>query len=114
MSIWDIHYDALYGSPIAVDAVLTVACGDVPHGLRVIDKTDGSETVFNGVEMVTIGPAARVRARELAEKGIDTEALRDAVLNLNGRDWLVKANGPLPAPTGAAHGEIRLILEASE
>jgi hypothetical protein len=48
MSIWDIHYAALYASPIAVDAVLTVACGEVPitkgadgGPLRVIDKTAG-------------------------------------------------------------------------
>jgi hypothetical protein len=112
MSIWDIHYDALYSSPIAVDAVLTVACGDPPAGIRVIDKTDGTDTQFDGVELMTVGPAARVRASEMADKGIDTTALRDATLRLNGRDWLVKASGVLPAPDGPDHGEIRLLLEA--
>jgi hypothetical protein len=111
MSIWDIHYDALYASPIAVDAVLTVACGDPPMTLRAIDKTNPAALNFKGVDVLDLKPSAMVRAVDLAD--VDLAALRDASLMLNGKDWTVKSHEIVPAPTGEGYGEFRLILEAA-
>lgn len=121
MSVWDVHYGALYRSPIAVDAVLTVACGEVPIALRVIDKTAGSSSSFgnganrNGlnfsqVDVMTILPAAMVRATDLVD--VDPANLRDAEITFSGKTWRVMDHEPVPAPTGEGNGEIRLILEA--
>jgi len=110
MSIWDIHYDALYASPIAVDAVLTVACGDPPMTLRAIDKTNPAALNFKGVDVLDTKPSAMVRAVDLAN--VAPAALRDASLSLNGKDWTIKSHETVPAPTGEGFGEIRLILEA--
>jgi hypothetical protein len=112
MSIWDVHYDALYASPLAVDAVLTVDCGEVPIELRAIDKTAGIVTGGGGgrfnAEVETISPAAAVRAGDLAD--IDPADLHGAELMLNGKTWRVENSKPLPAPTGEIAGEILLIL----
>ncbi|RUW42991.1 MAG: hypothetical protein E5V37_03330 [Mesorhizobium sp.] len=108
MSIWDTHYAALYASPIAVDASLTIACGEVPISLRAIDKTNPAAIGFKGVDVLDIKPAATIRASDLA--GIDLANLRDAELILNGTCWRVASHQALPAPTGEAGGEIMLIL----
>ncbi|QKC83273.1 hypothetical protein [Mesorhizobium sp. NZP2077] len=117
MSIWDIHYNALYASPIAVDAVLTVACGEMPVSkgadggpLRAIDKTSGVVTGGGRFqsEVQTVKPAASLRACDLA--GIEPEKLQGAELVINGKTWLVDTHGFLPAPTGEAAGEILLYL----
>ncbi|WP_217577325.1 hypothetical protein [Mesorhizobium sp. GbtcB19] len=112
MSIWDIHYDALYASPIAVDAVLVVACGDMPIELRTIDKTAGIVTGGGGgrfsAEVETISPAAAVRAADL--DSIDRAALAGAQLTMNGKTWTVENHAFRPAPSGEAGGEILLIL----
>jgi len=110
MSIWDIHYDALYASPLAVDAELVIACGDVPQGVRAIDKTVPQVNGFQGVDVATIGPSANVRASELAEKGIDPNDADGGTLTLNGKDWKIIDHQPIPAPTGERAGEIRLNL----
>ncbi|CDX22118.1 hypothetical protein MPL3356_390155 [Mesorhizobium plurifarium] len=108
MSIWDQHYAALYASPIAVDAELAIACGEVPMSIRAIDKTNPAALNFKGVDVLDIKPAATVRASDLA--GIDLANLRDAELTLNGKCWRVVSHQPLPGPTGEAAGEILLIL----
>lgn len=112
MSLWDIHYDALYASPIAVDAALTLAdtAGTVVP-LRVIDKTVGQMVTFNRVDVATIGPAATVRMTELAAKGVSVAEVDSLVLTMNGKDWTVIAHEMVPAPTGEAGGELRLMLE---
>ncbi|MER9937415.1 hypothetical protein [Mesorhizobium sp. M0088] len=110
MSIWDIHYAALYASPIAVDAVLTVACGDPPMALRAIDKTNPAALNFKGVDVLDIKPAAMVRAVDLAE--VDPANLRNALIAFSGKTWTVKSHETVPAPTGEGYGEFRLILEA--
>lgn len=112
MSIWDVHYNALYTSPIAVDAVLMVDCGDVPLSVRVIDKTNPAAINFKGVDVLDIKPAAMVRATDLAD--IELSALRDASITFSGKDWTVRSHEIVPAPTGERKGEIRLILEESE
>ncbi|MER9355556.1 hypothetical protein NKI61_20000 [Mesorhizobium sp. M0514] len=115
MSIWDIHYAALYASPIAVDAVLTVTCGDPPMALRAIDKTaglviEGNEAGRNrfSSEVQTVEPAAAVRATDLA--GIDLADLRGASLEINGKTWTVRNHLLKPAPTGEGKGEVLLLL----
>lgn len=111
MSVWDVHYTALYNSLLAVDAVLTVACGDVPIELRAIDKTVPQMNSFQGADVATIGPAAHVRASELAEKDVDPDTLDGGMLTLNGKDWKIINHQPIPAPTGEAFGEVRLSLD---
>jgi hypothetical protein len=111
MSVWDIHYNALYNSPLAVDAVLVVACGEVPIELRAIDKTNPAALNFKGVDVLDLKPAAMVRAVDLAD--VDPADLRDASLTFNGKDWIVKSHEIVPAPTGEGYGEFRLILEAA-
>ncbi|MDX8513528.1 hypothetical protein [Mesorhizobium captivum] len=122
MSIWDIHYDALYNSPLAVDAVLTVACGEVPIELRVIDKTVGlaagfgsganrNNLHFSDVDVMTIRPHVMVKAVDLAS--FDPAILREAEITFNGKTWRVMDHEPASAPTGEGNGEIRLMLEAA-
>jgi hypothetical protein len=112
MSIWDVHYDALYASPLAVDAVLTVDCGEVPIAIRAIDKTAGIVTGSSGgrfnAEVETISPAAAVRAGDLAN--IDKADLHGALLEMNGKTWTVENHTFRPSPTGEGAGEILLIL----
>lgn len=116
MSIWDVHYDALYASPIAVDAVLTVACGDPPMALRAIDKTSG--IVIGGAkdqrsrfssEVETVEIAVAVRATDLAD--VDLADLRGASLEINGKTWTVRNHVLKPAPTGEGKGEVLLLLK---
>lgn len=123
MSIWDIHYAALYASPIAVDAVLTLAgTGGAVIDLRAIDKTSGLAAAFgsganrNGlnfsqVDVMSIRPACMVRATDLAD--VDPANLREAEITFSGKTWRVMDHEPAPAPTGEGNGEIRLILEAA-
>lgn len=108
MSLWDIHYNALYASPIAVDAELTIACGDVPMALRVIDKTAPAALGFKGVDVLDIKPSAMVRATDLADTDLAT--LRNATIAFSGRTWTIRSHEIFPAPTGESKGEIRLIL----
>lgn len=121
MSIWDVHYNALYASPIAVDAELTIACGDMPLSLRAIDKTTGIAAGFGShnrdgqhfsdMAVMTIRPHVMVKAIDLAE--VDQANLRDAEITFNGKTWRVVDHEQVPAPTGEGYGEIRLILEAA-
>ncbi|RWM32273.1 MAG: hypothetical protein EOR77_21615 [Mesorhizobium sp.] len=111
MDAWSFHYDAIYNNPmIAVDAVLTVACGNPPETIRAIDKTVGQLVNFKGVDVATIGPSACVRVSELAEKGLAADDVDDGVLTLNGKDWTIISHEAIPAPTGEAGGELRLML----
>ncbi|WP_027037882.1 hypothetical protein [Mesorhizobium ciceri] len=121
-------YAPIYAT-LGVDAVLTVACGDPPiktgadgGPLLVLDKTAGSSASFgnganrNGlnfsdVNVMTIRPAAMVRATDLAD--VESAKLRDAQITFNGKTWRVMDHEPVPAPTGEGQGEIRLILEAA-
>lgn len=122
MSLWDIHYNAIYGSPIAVDAVLTLAdTAGTEIPLRAIDKTVGLAAGFgsynrNGqhfsdVAVMTVRPSCMVRAADLVD--VDLAGLRDASITFNGKTWRVVDHEPEPAPTGEGYGEIRLILEAA-
>ncbi|RWI90524.1 MAG: hypothetical protein EOR22_23565 [Mesorhizobium sp.] len=109
MSIWEVHFSALYASPIAVDAVLTL--GDTAGTtieLRAIDKTAPAALEFKGADVLDVKPGATVRASSLAD--IEPADLVDCELTLNGVTWRIASHQPLPAPTGEAAGEIMLIL----
>lgn len=104
-----ILYDPLYAS-FGTDAVIRCLYSDA-FPIRAIDCTSGIEvTEGSGIDMKTIRPAAIVRMRELAERGLSRDDLEDALLELNGNIWRVKATMPKPAPTGEADGELCLFL----
>lgn len=84
-------------------AVLTVADG-FPQDVTVIDETVGVE-VLDKASVLTILPAVRVQASELADIGIAAAALPGAALAYKG-DWLVVSHQFLDGKY-----EIRLILE---
>ncbi|RWF44294.1 MAG: hypothetical protein EOS65_02650 [Mesorhizobium sp.] len=109
MSVWDAHYSALYGSPLAVDAVLVLEDTDgTTIELRAIDKTVPSAINFRGADVLDIKPSAMVRAVDLAD--VDPRALRGASVIFNGKTWTVRTHETVPAPTGEAYGQIRLIV----
>ncbi|MBZ9760666.1 hypothetical protein LB553_07210 [Mesorhizobium sp. CA8] len=99
-------YNPVYSS-LGVPATLTL-CGGFPINLTVLDKTAPKTISFKGVDVLDIGPAAAVRATDLAD--IDPADLRDAELTMNGRCWRVVSHQPSPAPTGEGQGEILLLL----
>jgi hypothetical protein len=117
MSIWDVHYAALYASPIAVNAVLTIDGTDgATIELRAIDKTAG--VVIGGAkdqrsrfssEVESVELAVAVRATDLADVGLAD--LRGASLEINGKTWTVRNHVLKPAPTGEGKGEVLLLLK---
>ena len=66
------------------------------------------------MDVKTIRPAAIIRMRELADRGLSRDDLEDALIELNGKLWRVKATMPKPAPTGEADGELCLFLIEDE
>jgi hypothetical protein len=109
----DLLYWPLY-SIFGCQAVIRCLYGDA-FEIQVIDMTSGVEvTEGSGVDVKTIRPAAVLRMRELTDLGLSREDLEDAVLELNGRLWRVKATMPKPAPTGEADGELYLFLIEDE
>lgn len=104
-------FDPAY-SIYGVDAVLTLAdTAGTQVTLVVIDKTAGLPIGPN-VEIGTIIPGAMLRAAELAERGVDRDALDEAAIAFNGNSWRVASHHPKPVPTGESNGEIVLVLEA--
>lgn len=104
---WSLMYGPIYAT-LGVEAVLTVACGDPPMALTVIDKTAPAAINFKGADVLDVKPAAMVRATDLAD--VDKAKLRDATIRFNGKDWTIRSHEVIPAPTGEEQGEIRLIL----
>lgn len=118
MSIID--FDALlYGPAHAIlgdtEAELTLACGEPPVTLTMIDETAGVVTGGSGgrfsAEVQTIAPAASVRAALLTEKGITVDSLPEASLKLSGKMWKVETYSFRASPQGEARGEVVLILK---
>lgn len=111
----------LYGpvyDTLGVPAMLTLDGTDAePFALTVLDKTAGEMTdgTEGGrrrfhAEIETVVPAARVRATELAEKGVALDDLGGSTLAFNGKSWLVETHGFRPSPNGEGDGEIILFL----
>lgn len=92
----------------AVDAVIDLGNG-AEFPLRALDKTAGRQ-VGTGVEVETLGPAAVIRATELAALGIDQSDLDFANFLLNGVSWIIQSVRPLPGALGEADGEYMLFL----
>jgi hypothetical protein len=118
-----IDWDAILSKPLAdvlgVDAVFVMADGDPPLPIRVLDMTGGAVTGLIGgslngrdVAMDTIRPAVDIRAAALTDNGLTAEDLVDAVVTINGQDWIVKSF--IPLSNGASQGEYRLVLEEAD
>jgi hypothetical protein len=113
MDLNELLYRPLYNI-FGCQAVIRCLYGDA-FEIRVIDRTSGVEvTEGSGVDVKTIRPAAVLRMRELTGLGLSRQDLEDAVLELNGRLWWVKATMPKPAPTGETDGELYLFLIEDE
>lgn len=109
MDYQSLLYDPVYGA-LGVGAVLHmgVPLGDVP--LIAIDKTAGL-TINQAVDVLTIAPAATVRAAELITAGVAFEDIDGKILTLNGKDWEVASIEKKPSPKGEDDGEILLLLD---
>jgi hypothetical protein len=97
----------LYAGPYAVFGVpghlkLSGAAGTCLD-LTVLDKTSGV-SAGGRVDVQSIEPAAAVLASALA--GVALADLEDAVLTMNGKDWIVRTHRFSPSPKGEADGEI--------
>lgn len=95
---------------MGVDARLHPSTGKASAVLRVLDKTRGASVAFQMLSVETLGPAARVRAKELAEQSLEMTDLDEARLDMNGTTWRVESCRPLPTPGGEADGEVLMLL----
>ena len=113
MDYTQLLYAPLYET-FGVDASIRCLYEDT-FDLRAIDCTSGiAVTEGSGVDVKTIRPAAIIRMRELAERGLSRDDLEDAAIELNGKLWRVKASMPKPGPSGEANGELYLFLIEDE
>ena len=113
MDYTQLLYAPLYDT-FGADAVIRCLYSDA-FPIRAIDCTSGIEvTEGSGIDVKTIRPAAIVRMRELAERGLSRDDLEDAAIELNGKLWRVKACMPKPGPSGEANGELYLFLIEDE
>ena len=111
MTIWSDSLDAIYASPIAVDAQIEPGTGGTAANIRVIDKTDGIEISDGGqASTMTIKPAVNVRMTELAVNSLGKDDVDGGVIVLNSKRWTVEAHLMRPSPDGEAAGEIILLL----
>ncbi|RWB85917.1 MAG: hypothetical protein EOQ52_20410 [Mesorhizobium sp.] len=102
-----VDYDFLAYGPnytIGGDAAVLTTTDGFPLDVKVIDETAGVE-VLDKASILTILPAVRLQASELAEKDIAAETLAGATLAYKG-DWLVVSHQFLDGKY-----EVRLILE---
>jgi hypothetical protein len=107
---YSILYDPNYDEH-GTDAELILLTQVEPLPVTVIDKTSGVEVQGQGPgEVGTVEPSAVVRAYELSDIGVDIKDLSGATIEFNGKRWRIESTEPLPAPSGEAGGEIRLIL----
>lgn len=110
-------YDPIYAS-LGVPATLTTvgnsSADSVTADVVLIDRTSAEALPLGGgfgrVTVETTKPVYRVRAYELADAGIDVDALDRATVVVNGGTWTINSHGLRPAPTGAADGEVALFL----
>lgn len=109
-----LDYQALVYAPVyrafGVPGTLT-GTGGAQFAVTVLDRTAGLPLAEGGVAAQSEGPAAAVRAPELASSGVDPLGLDGMVLAMNGGTWLVTSHRPLPSPMGEADGEYMLLLE---
>ena len=109
MDYTQLLYAPLYDT-FGSDAVIRCLYSDA-FPIRAIDCTSGIEvTEGSGIDVKTIRPAAIIRMRELAERGLSRDDLEDAAIELNGKLWRVKASMPKPGPSGEANGELYIFL----
>ena len=113
MDYTQLLYAPLYDT-FGADAFIRCLYSDA-FPIRAIDCTSGIEvTEGSGIDVKTIRPAAIVRMRELAERGLSRDDLEDAAIELNDKLWRVKASMSKPGPSGEANGELYLFLIEDE
>lgn len=100
-------YDPVY-RVLGVAAVLDLGT-DGEVSLTVIYKAP-SENVGDVVLVATNPPSCRVRMRELAAKDVTRADLDGRIITLNQKTYTVVNTELLPAPTGEADGELRMVL----
>lgn len=111
MTLWSVHLDAIYISPVAVDAHFNATTEG--FDARVVDKTMGLEVQPEpkGPRVPTLLPAACVRKSELLAKGVTVLAtLVDTTVTFSGVTWKIINYGFRPSPEGETGGEIALYL----
>lgn len=99
-----LHYSTQY-TCWGEDAVLTIACGEPPVTLTVIDKVDGF-VVLDGPAIDTTLPMVKVQSSALAEKSVSVSQLADATLSFKGAEFRITSHR-----YGLGKYEIALILE---
>lgn len=107
---WQVMYDANYSTAThGVSATLVPTEGTDAVDVTAIDKTTGVE-VGDGVDLLTILPAADIRMAELVSQSIGRGALDGGTLEMNGKVWRIRKHELRPSPAGESEGEIRLFL----
>lgn len=117
-----LDYSALLYDPVYVEIGVAAQFtnGAVQAALTVIDDTrpktqvSGSLGGPSAVEMRGVGPGAFARIPELERNGISRDDWMDAVLNFNGRSWVVRSYELRGSPNGEDFGEVRFLLKAIE
>ncbi len=109
MTWTELLYDWIYAVH-GVDGIIESSSGRADQTLTVLDKTAAKDISYNVITLETIGPAACLRAVELAAKGLARSDLDEALLTMNGRAWRIKSAKARPSPGGEQDGEYILAL----
>ncbi len=109
MNWTELLYDPIYDLQ-GVNGVIESSSGKADQTLTVLDKTAAKDIPYNVITLETIGPAACLRAVELAAKGLVRSDLDEALLTMNGRAWRIKSAKARPSPGGESDGEYILSL----
>jgi hypothetical protein len=94
---------------IGVPAVLIVDASTV--NLTVIDDTRPKVLPAGSGEVHDVGPGAYARIAELTANNVTRDEYLDAVLEFNGRTWVVRSYELRGSPNGEDQGWVRLLLK---
>ena len=109
-----LNYTDILLAPIytALGQVIAITLTDQTQiNVVAIDKTAGIEVAEGSLDVMTVKPAAVVRADDLAELGYAPGDLRDAQFAMNGKNWEVQNWLARPSPAGEIDGEVYLVLQ---
>ena len=102
-------YDPIYRR-LGVPAQLTSKRPDASAvTVVVIDKTAGID-VSGALDMMSLRPAALVRAREVLDQGVQMSELDGGSIQFNEGTWLIDQHHMKPSPHGERDGEVMLFL----
>lgn len=116
MTDWNLLYDPHYTLDVGFVVLVTLEIDSVDYAdLPAMDMTRGALTDNQAsVEIEDLRPGMRVRASDLAARGIDTADLDGARLSMSNRAWRIESHVPLASPSGEDSGEIGCILAELE